>query len=149
MELLDHTTESAFLPQIKGHNLDEVVRRLVAALASDGVVDDPAGLVKEVLRREAADCTAIGGGLVLPHGRHESLRSVQLAVATLAEPLPLQGVDGLPVDVVILLVGPLGDPRVMLQVLAKLARLVKDGDYLHRLRTAGNALDLRDVFASE
>ena len=46
------------------------------------------------------------------------------AVATLEQPLAIPAEDRQPVDVVILLVGPLGDPRQMLRILARLARLV-------------------------
>jgi len=56
--------------------------------------------------------------------------------------------DGRPVDIVILLVGPEGDPRQMLRVLARLARLVRQEIFLQGLRGAATAADLQAAFAS-
>ena len=148
MELLDYTIESGFLPHIKCSGVEDAVSRLVEPLTAAGLVTDAAGLCAEVLRREKDGSTAIGGGLVLPHGRFDGVSDVHVAVATLAEPLEAGAVDGRPVDIVILLVGPVGDARRMLRVLARLARLVKQGDTLDRLRTADTPAALRQVFAS-
>jgi len=48
--------------------------------------------------------------------------------------------------VVILLAGPEEEPRKMLRVLARLARLVKNQQYLEGLRSATTAADLRAAF---
>lgn len=146
MNLLDYTTQTGFLPKLKCDNLTDAVSRLVATLVQAGKVTDPAGLVQEVMRREAEGSTAVGGGLVIPHARYSQVSSVHVAVGTLAEPLDLASDDGLPVDLVILLVGPTGDPRQMLRVLAHLARLVKHESYLQELRGCQTADALREAF---
>ena len=85
---------------------------------------------------------------LLSIARHAAVPEVRVAVATLADPLEVPSEDGQPVDVVILLVGPDGDPRQMLRVLARLARAVKSTAFLDGLREAGGAADLRSAFAS-
>jgi len=45
-----------------------------------------------------------------------------------------------------LLVGPQGDPRQMLRVLARLARLVRNNDFLDGLRSATDAEMLQSSF---
>jgi len=147
MKLLDYTIESGFLPHIKSASLDEAVDRLVDCLVRAGDVADGPGLSAEILRRERDGSTAVGGGLVIPHGRFEGVSGVRVAVATLAEPLDVPTSDNRPVDIVVLLVGPAGDARRMLRVLARLARLVKQGETLDRLRAAVSPVDLRGVFA--
>ena len=146
MKLLDYTTESGFLPNIKCGDVTAAVARLVGGLAADGQVADPAALVVDVMRREDEGSTAIGGGLVIPHARSPHVHDVRVAVATLAEPLTIPSEDRRSVDVVILLVGPEGDPRLMLRVLARLARLVKHSSFLDSLRQADSAEKLRAVF---
>jgi len=110
----------------------------VDTLAGAGDVSDPAGLVAEVMRRERAGSTAIGGGVVLPHARFAGIGRLRIAVATLASPLDLPAEDDRPVDVVILLVGPVDDPRQMLRVLARLARQVRREGFLAGLRGASD-----------
>jgi nitrogen PTS system EIIA component len=146
MKLLDYTTESGFLPHIKCSDVADAVSQLVGSLAADGLISDTQLLIDEVMRREIEGSTAIGGGLVIPHARSAEVPQVHVAVATLADPLLIPSEDNLPVDVVILLVGPDGDPRLMLRVLARLARLVKHSSFLDRLREAVSPSDLRAVF---
>ena len=147
MKLQDYTTDNGFLPRVKCASVRDAVENLVAALAADGGLADADGVVDEVMRREAEGSTAIGGGLVIPHARHAAVPEVRMAVATLEEPLDIPSEDGRPVDVVILLVGPDGDPRQMLRVLARLARVVKSEAFVDSLRTAADAASLRASFA--
>jgi PTS system nitrogen regulatory IIA component len=146
MNLLDYTIETGFLPQIKCGAVQEAVSLLVDRLVEAAEVRQPEQLLAEIMRREQEGSTAIGGGLVIPHARFAGVQRVRVAVATLDEPLAIASADGQPVDVVILLVGPLGDPRQMLRVLARLARLVKQENFLDSLRSATGAAGLRAAF---
>ncbi len=148
MRMQDYTTDCGFLPHLDCTSVEEAVRALVGELEATGDVADAAGLVVEIMRREAEGSTAIGDGLVIPHARYRGISRVRLAVATLARPLKVPAEDDRPVDVVILLVGPLEDPRRMLQVLARLARLVRNPPFLDRLRGAATAENLRDILTS-
>ncbi len=147
MNLLDYTIQTGFLPQLKCEGLADAVERLVATLVEAGDVTDAADLVHEVMRREAEGSTAVGGGLVIPHARFAQVSSVRIAVASLATPLELAASDDQPVDLIILLVGPAGDPRQMLRVLARLARLVRHRSFLDGLRNCNTAKELRQAFA--
>lgn len=128
-------------------SVSDAVVRLVDRLLEGGDISSEEGLVAEVMRRETEGSTAIGGGLVIPHARFGGVKEVRLAVATLAEALDIPSEDGRPVDVVILLVGPEGDPRQMLRVLARLARLVRQESFLQSLREASTPDTLRAAFA--
>lgn len=147
MKLMDYTTPSGFLPRIKSGGLTEAVTRLVHQLVDPENVEAVDSLVQEVMRRENEGSTAIGGGLVIPHARFSGVREVRLAVATLADPVAISSEDGQPVDIVILLVGPEGDPRQMLRVLARLARLVRQDSFLQGLREAETPADMMAAFA--
>jgi PTS system nitrogen regulatory IIA component len=147
MNLSDYTIDHGFLPRLDCGDVDGTVAKLVERLAREGEVASVTELVGEVMRREKEGSTAIGGGLVLPHARFAGVRRVRLAVATLANPLQIPSEDGLPVDIVILLVGPQNDPRQMLRVLARLARLVRQKEYLQGLREADSPELLQAAFA--
>lgn len=147
MKLLEYTTESGFLPRIKCEDIAEGVAVLVESLQSSGRIRDPEQAVADVLRREKEGSTAIGGGLAIPHARSQAVSEVSVAVATLEQPIAIDSEDGSRVDVLILLVGPDGDPRLMLRVLARLARLVKQPSFLDGLRRAETARDVQSVFA--
>ena len=147
MKLMDYTSPGGFLPRLDCGSVSDAVVRLVDRLLEGGDISSAEDLVTEVMRRETEGSTAIGGGLVIPHARFSGVREVRLAVATLADPVDIPSEDGLPVDVVILLVGPEGDPRQMLRVLARLARLVRQESFLQSLRDASTPDTLRAAFA--
>ena len=135
------------MPRLESDSLAGAVSCLVNQLVDNGNVESVENLVQEVMRRENEGSTAIGGGLVIPHARFSGVSEVRIAVATLADPVALPSEDGRPVDIVILLVGPEGDPRQMLRVLARLARLVRQEIFLQGLREAETPADLQAAFA--
>ena len=147
MNLSDYTIGNGFLPRLECGDVGDTVAKLVDRLADEGEVESADELVAEVMRRENEGSTAIGGGLVIPHARFSGVRRVRIAVATLAEPVDIPSEDGRPVDIVILLVGPQNDPRQMLRVLARLARLVRQETYLQGLRDAATPKLLQAAFA--
>lgn len=147
MNLMDYTTAGGFLPRLKCDTVAEAVARLVDQILDGGDLGSAQDLVREVMRRETEGSTAIGGGLVIPHARFGGVPEVRIAVATLAEPVNIPSEDGRPVDIVILLVGPDGDPRRMLRVLARLARLVRQESFLQGLREAPTSEALGAAFA--
>ncbi len=146
MDLQNYTRENAVVPHLKCADLEEAVTALVERLKDQAGVRSGEHLVAEVMRREQEGSTAVGGGLVVPHARCRGVEEVHIAVATLQDPLDLGADDGKPVDIVILLIGPERDPRQMLRVLARLAKLVKDRAFLDRLRAAETSEDLLAVF---
>ncbi len=147
MKLTDYTTPGGFLARLDCGSVSDAVARLVEQLVDGGEVGSAQDLVQEVMRRETEGSTAIGGGLVIPHARFNGVSEVRIAVATLAEPVDIPSEDGQPVDIIILLVGPDGDPRQMLRVLARLARLVRQGPFLQGLREAETSDALGAAFA--
>ena len=149
MKLLDYTTEAALLPRQVCPNLGQAVKRLAHAMSRAGLVSDAAILAGDVLRREAEGGTALPEGLVLPHARSETVTGVCLGVATLLRPVPARGSEGedRQVDVVVLLTGPADQTRAMLRVMARVAREVRTGDLLERLRGAADRRAMTAVLA--
>lgn len=139
MQLRDYMTPAGLLPRLESQNLEEVIVQLVDRLAAAGSVTNTELLISHILQRERETKTAIGGGLAVPHARSSAVTRLQVAVATLANPLDLAAEDGRPVDLVVLIVGPQHQQRQMLQILARLARLVKDAAFLAALRRAEDA----------
>jgi len=147
MILSDYTIPGGFLPRLECDTIAVVVHRLVERILEGASPATAAELSREVMRRESEGSTAIGGGLIIPHARFHGITEARIAVATLAQAVDIPSEDGQPVDIVILLIGPEGDPRQMLRVLARLARLVRQDSFLQSLRHAETPAGLRAAFA--
>ena len=135
--MLDYTTDNGFLPHIKCDSVADAVSQLVDRLTAAGDVADGDGLIAEVLRREKDGSTAIGGGLVIPHGRYEGVAAVRVAVATLAVPLVIPAADDQPVDIVLLLVGPTGQAVMLASDVLSVRGGLQPQDALNRILCLG------------
>ncbi len=87
-------------------------------------------------KREKLGSTGFGGGVAIPHGKIEGLERVHGFFARLAAPLDYQAVDGLPVDLVFLLLSPPDAGADHLKALAGVSRALRDRQTLAKLRGA-------------
>ena len=129
----------AVLHDVLGEGPESVLRDLVerAPLAED--VDRDA-LLTQLLEREAMATTALGAGVALPHPRTPSAAFVTqptVVVGMLAGEVGWHAFDGEPVHSAILLLSP--TPREHLQVLSRLAFLLRDGRFGALLRGRAEA----------
>jgi len=146
MKLRDYTTTSGLLPHLECRDLTDAITQLVQGLVAAGVVTEADQLISEIIRLEQGASTTVGNGLVVPHARFSSVRRLQIAAATLTQPLEIPTVDDWPVDIILLLVGPPHEPRQMLRLLARLARLVKNQSFLEGLRQAQTPAEMAAAF---
>ncbi|HEX8216671.1 MAG TPA: PTS sugar transporter subunit IIA [Allosphingosinicella sp.] len=86
--------------------------------------------------REKIGSTGFGGGVAIPHGKIEGLEKVFGFFARLSSPLDYQAVDGMPVDLVILLLSPPDAGADHLKALAGVSRMFRDRQILAKLRGA-------------
>lgn len=123
----------------------ELFRTLATELAAAGLVGD-ADRVAEALRaREAVHSTALGAGLAIPHARTPAAKSPRFVAARLGTAIEFDAPDGLPVDLVFLLVSPPSDPGEHVKQLARLARRIQDPEVVEALRRAPDEASFRRV----
>lgn len=86
--------------------------------------------------REKLGSTGFGGGAAIPHGKIEGLPRVFGFFARLSSPVDYQAVDGMPVDLVVLLLSPPDAGADHLKALAGVSRVLRDRQILAKLRGA-------------
>ncbi len=94
------------------------------------------GQVDEVLRaideRESVLSTGIGFGVAIPHARCAAVRELAIVSGVSAEPVPYDSIDGEPVRLFFLIVGPESSAGLHVRILSRIARLVRrDGVRRH------------------
>jgi len=116
-------------------SIPKALGMLVRALPLPKDLDREA-LLDALLDREEVMSTAIGNGIAIPHVRQfgsESLQEDIVVVAYLFEPLDWKALDGQPVHTLFLVLA--ADETRHLQILAEIARLASDEDFVKFLRT--------------
>jgi nitrogen PTS system EIIA component len=99
-------------------------------------------LTSELLKREALGSTGMGGGVAIPHARIQEVTKPFGVLAKLKQPLDFDAIDGLPVDLVFLLLLPGTSESGHLGALASVARKLRESEALVQLRGASKASDL-------
>jgi len=110
----------------------ELTRHLVDH--SGGGFDEVLGAVEE---REAVLSTGIGFGVAIPHARSSAVRELSVVCGLSPEPVPFDSIDGEPVRLFFLIVGPESSAGQHVKLLSRIARLVRRDNLRQQLCEAG------------
>lgn len=102
---------------------------------------------ESLFSREKLGSTALGYGIAIPHGRIKHLQDTACAFLRLKTPIDFDAPDGLPVDLVFVLLAPAAATDVHLQILGELAAMFSDEDFRASLRAAPDAEALRRLIS--
>ncbi len=93
-------------------------------------------ILASLSEREKLGSTGFGAGVAIPHGKVDGLPRVAGYFARLAAPIDFQAVDGLPVDMIFMLLSPSDAGADHLKALAAVSRLLRDRQMVAKLRGA-------------
>jgi len=116
-------------------NKKALIQQLAAAAARiSGIAAKD--IVASLAAREKIGSTGFGAGTAIPHGKIEGLPGVFGYFARLSQPIDFQAIDGLPVDLVFLLLSPPDAGADHLKALATVSRVFRDRQTVAKLRGA-------------
>jgi nitrogen PTS system EIIA component len=128
----------------KKHVLQELSDR---AGAISGLA--PREIYDALLQRERLGSTGVGEGIAIPHGKLASSKAIFGVFARLARPVDFQALDGVPVDLVCVLIAPEDSGADHLKALARMARVLRDQKVTAKLRAARDVASLYAVLTGE
>lgn len=105
-------------------------------------------VVEHLLERERLGTTGFGGGIAIPHGRMPGLEGIRGAFVRLEKPIDYGAIDGMPVDLVFMMLSPTDAGVDHLKALAQVSRRLRDRAFLAKLRGAASPDALYALFAS-
>ncbi len=111
--------------------LQELSRRVGAVLGLP-----PAEIAAALAAREALGSTGVGGGVAVPHAQLPQLPATVAFFAHLERPVDFASIDGRPVDLVFLLLGPPRARAEHLSLLAAGTRRLREKTVAEALRAA-------------
>jgi mannitol/fructose-specific phosphotransferase system IIA component (Ntr-type) len=135
------TAERVRVP-LKSHSKDALLRELVelAAAGRDPSVVD--AILTSVRERELVLSTGIGAGVAIPHGKTAHVEGLVMAAGVCAAPVDFDALDGQPVELCFLLVGPESAAGAHIKALSRISRLLRRDT----LRAALRSADSKDAF---
>jgi len=96
---------------------------LVATVS--GVPDEAAAIRQAVEEREAVLSTGIGGGVAIPHGKTGVVGGLVMVAGIVPEPVDFESLDGEPVRILLMLVGPESAAGLHVKTLSRISRLLR------------------------
>jgi mannitol/fructose-specific phosphotransferase system IIA component (Ntr-type) len=129
-------------PDVK--NKDELLRLMVNQLLESGDVSED--YLKNVMDREKATTTAVGGGVAIPHGNNQAVNESRVVVAVLEKPI---GWHEDMVDVVFLLALKMDtdlQKACTQQFYKDFISLTENDEFMKQIRQVKTGLDLYQYF---
>jgi mannitol/fructose-specific phosphotransferase system IIA component (Ntr-type) len=115
--------------------LVSLVRREIPPVEADR-------LLYRLLEREEQVTTGIGHGVAIPHAEVDGLSDVCCVLAQVPGGLDFEALDASPVHVVFMLLSPPGRTGAHIRLLARIARLVDDEQFIYRIARAADEDEL-------
>ena len=149
MKLCDLLDSASVKVGLVSTDKEEAIAELVDLLARTERVSDRAGVFDAVMAREAQQTTGIGGGVAVPHAKHESIERLTATLGISRDGIDFDAVDGKPVNVVFLIMARVNDPGPHIQALAEIARLLQVPGFFRKLVDAESSDEVLSVIAAE
>lgn len=132
---------------LQGASKDDLLRELVEILHRAGGVRDASDVLRAVREREAVLSTGIGNGVAIPHGKSGEVPALMMAAGVTREPVEFDALDGRPVELFFLLVGPESAAGEHVKALSRISRLVRSDTFRGRLASASSAEEFHRILA--
>jgi nitrogen PTS system EIIA component len=98
--------------------------------------------------REKLGSTGLGQGVAIPHGRVKNLKEGIAAFVKTQHPIPFDSPDGLPVNLIFVLLVPERATDMHLQLLAELAQMFSDKNFREKLVNESDPAVIHQLFCN-
>ena len=112
---------------------------VTAEIAARSFDMDAGDILDALLEREAVGSTGVGHGVAVPHARLTGLDRMRAVFVRLEHPVEFASIDDQPVDLMFALFAPPNAGAEHLRALARVSRLLRQGNLREQLRQARTA----------
>ena len=148
MRLIDYMDRELIFLDLQARSKEDAITEIVRRMKESRAIQDETYLLEEIFSRESRGGTSLGNGAAIPHARVKSMERIVIAMARLSAGVSFCPEDRQPVRIVFLLITPLDRLNEYLQLLAGLAKFLRDKKLLKRLFAVDSVQGAWDLFAS-
>jgi len=136
MKLSEIFKPQSVIHDLKSHDKKGVLEELSQVITEQEKSLNKGTLLQVLLERERLGSTAIGDGVALPHGKLRELDKLLISFGRSIDGLDFDSIDEQPAYLFFLLLAPENSAGMHLKFLAKMSRMLKDGNFRQRLMGA-------------
>lgn len=149
MNIVSLLDEKTVLPNLEVDNKKDILDNLISSLSSKVNRQELETIRSAVFERERIMSTGVGKGLAIPHGKAPGIDKNYAAFARLKHPVDYEAIDGEPVSLVFLLVGPQSSNSMHIKMLSRISRLMNNNDFRQALKTCKSSKKIIELFKEE
>nr|WP_320194092.1 PTS sugar transporter subunit IIA [uncultured Desulfobacter sp.] len=144
MKISDILKLDAIIADLKAKNKTEAIEELSQAVSpvAGAEAEDVSAVL---LEREHLGSTGIGGGIAIPHGKLETVKSIAVGFGRSIKGIEFNSLDNRPVHLFFLLLTPEHSTGGHLKVLAQISKLLKMDQFKERLLAAGSQEQIHQI----
>lgn len=138
-------TPGRSLVNVPGGSKKRVLEQIARLVANDLPDLEYQEIFESLIAREKLGSTGFGNGIAIPHCRLVGCNAPLSAVLRLETPVDFDAIDGIPVDLLFVLLVPEAATDEHLELLRQIASMLDRKDIRERLRQAPTSQDLYQV----
>lgn len=148
MLVADLLTVGRIIPDALPASKKRALELLSTLIAQEQSGMDANLVFDSLLARERLGSTGLGHGVAIPHGRVRNATTSLGAFIRLQQPIDYDAMDGEPVDLLFGLLVPEESTEEHLQILARLAEMFSNPDFVKQLRHCSTADELYTLLST-
>ncbi|UCF72274.1 MAG: PTS sugar transporter subunit IIA [Deltaproteobacteria bacterium] len=145
MKLSEIFKPQFIISELKAHDKKGVLEELLQIITEQETSLNKGTLLQVLLERERLGSTGIGDGIALPHGKLKGLDKLLVSFGRSLDGLGFDAIDEKPAYLFFLLLAPENSAGMHLKSLAKISRMLKDGNFRQRLMGAKSREDIYNI----
>jgi PTS system nitrogen regulatory IIA component len=150
MKLSEIITIDNIIPELRAKDKKGVLGELADVITSQHPDIDKRMLVKVLVEREHLGSTGIGDGVAIPHGKLNAVQHPIVSFGRSKRGLDFDSMDGQPAYLFFLLLAPESSSGIHLQVLTRIAKMLKKSVFRKELMQAETREELyRTIIQSD
>lgn len=147
MKIIDLLTTTSISLGESPKDKTQTIELAVELMAKNGNISDKAAYTKSVFEREEVSSTGIGGHIAIPHAKGDFVTKPALVALTIPNGVDYDSLDGGLVNVVFLIAAPNSKDNLHLDVMAKLAVLLMDENFINELKNASTPEEFLSIIS--
>ena len=147
MDLADILAERSVLTCTGVSNKSQLFE-ILAQKASELTGFPQTQILATLTGREELGTTGLGNGIAIPHGKIQGLQGVTAVFARLDPAIDFDSLDDQPVDLVVMLLAPVGAGADHLKALSRFARLLRTETVTDQLRSETDPAQLHAILTA-
>ncbi len=127
----------------------EIIHEMIDLLNSAGKIKDREKVLHSVLEREKMMSTGIGNNVAIPHGKSSGVEELVVGLGISSQDINFDSLDGKPVRIIFMLVGPENSSSQHIKMLSRISRLLNQATFRRRMMDAKSALEILQIITEE